>query len=199
MAETYDVVIIGGGPGGYPAAIRGAQLGLKVACVERRRRLGGTCLNIGCIPSKALLESTERFHAASSEFATHGVEFDGLRVNLARLLAHKDDVVAGLGTGIDFLFKKHGVTRLQGNGQIVAPGQVEVTDDAGHAQTISGRSVIIATGSDSSPLRGVEIDEDRVVSSTGALSFPEVPKHLVVIGAGYVGLELGSVWRRLGA
>ena len=169
MAETYDVIIIGGGPGGYPAAIRGAQLGLKVACIERRRRLGGTCLNIGCIPSKALLESSERFHAASSEFAVHGVEFDGLRVNLPRLLAHKDDVVAGLGNGIDFLFKKHGVTRLQGSGRIAAP------------------------------LRGVEVDEDRIVSSTGALSFPEVPAHLVVIGAGYVGLELGSVWRRLGA
>ena len=137
MAETYDVIIIGGGPGGYPAAIRGAQLGLKVACIERRRRLGGTCLNIGCIPSKALLESSERFHAASSEFAVHGVEFDGLRVNLPRLLAHKDDVVAGLGNGIDFLFKKHGVTRLQGSGRIAAPGRVEVTDDAGHTQEFS--------------------------------------------------------------
>jgi dihydrolipoamide dehydrogenase len=199
MAETYDVIIIGGGPGGYPAAIRGAQLGLKVACIERRRRLGGTCLNIGCIPSKALLESSERFHAASSEFAVHGVEFDGLRVNLPRLLAHKDDVVAGLGNGIDFLFKKHGVTRLQGSGRIAAPGRVEVTDDAGHTQELSGRWIIIATGSDSTPLRGVEVDEDRIVSSTGALSFPEVPAHLVVIGAGYVGLELGSVWRRLGA
>lgn len=199
MAATYDVIIIGGGPGGYPAAIRAAQLGLKVACIEKRPRLGGTCLNIGCIPSKALLESSERFHAASTEFATHGVEFDGLRVNLPRLLAHKDDVVAGLGNGIDFLFKKHGVTRLQGSGRIAAPGEVEVTDEAGQTQTLAGRSIIIATGSDSSPLRGVTIDEDRIVSSTGALSFAEVPQHLVVIGAGYVGLELGSVWRRLGS
>ena len=132
--ETYDVVFIGGGPGGYPGAIRSAQLGKKVACIERRGRLGGTCLNIGCIPSKALLESSERFHAAQGEFAKHGIEFDGLRVNLAQLMKHKDQVVAGLGQGIDYLFKKHGVTRILGTAAIEAPDTVRVDLDAGGSE-----------------------------------------------------------------
>ena len=199
MSEHYDIVIIGGGPGGYPAAIRAAQLGLRVACIESRQRLGGTCLNVGCIPSKALLESSERFIAARTEFAEHGVEFEGLRLNLPKLMAHKDNVVSGLGNGIDFLMRKHKITRLVGTGSIPAPGQVTLTDSSGATQALTATSIVIATGSDSATLPGVPIDEARIVSSTGALTLPEVPKHLVVIGAGYVGLELGSVWRRLGA
>ncbi len=199
MSDHYDVIIIGGGPGGYPAAIRAAQLGLRVACIESRKRLGGTCLNVGCIPSKALLESSERFIAARTEFAEHGVEFDGLRLNLPQLMAHKDNVVSGLGNGIDFLMRKHKITRLVGTGSITGPGQVTLTDSSGARQALTATSIVIATGSDSATLPGVPIDEARIVSSTGALALPEVPKHLVVIGAGYVGLELGSVWRRLGA
>ena len=199
MSEHYDIVIIGGGPGGYPAAIRAAQLGLRVACIESRQRLGGTCLNVGCIPSKALLESSERFIAARTEFAEHGVEFEGLRLNLPKLMAHNDNVVSGLGNGIDFLMRKHKITRLVGTGSIPAPGQVTLTDSSGATQALTATSIVIATGSDSATLPGVPIDEARIVSSTGALTLPEVPKHLVVIGAGYVGLELGSVWRRLGA
>ena len=199
MSDHYDVIVIGGGPGGYPAAIRAAQLGLRVACIESRKRLGGTCLNVGCIPSKALLESSERFIAARTEFAEHGVEFDGLRLNLPQLMAHKDNVVSGLGNGIDFLMRKHKITRLIGTGSITAPGQVTVTDSSGARQALTATAIVIATGSDSATLPGVPVDEARIVSSTGALALPEVPKHLVVIGAGYVGLELGSVWRRLGA
>lgn len=199
MSDHYDVIVIGGGPGGYPAAIRAAQLGLRVACIESRKRLGGTCLNVGCIPSKALLESSERFIAARTEFAEHGVEFDGLRLNLPQLMAHKDNVVSGLGNGIDFLMRKHKITRLVGTGSITAPGHVTVTDSSGARQALTATAIVIATGSDSATLPGVPIDEARIVSSTGALALPEVPKHLVVIGAGYVGLELGSVWRRLGA
>ena len=199
MSDHYDVIIIGGGPGGYPAAIRAAQLGLRVACIESRKRLGGTCLNIGCIPSKALLETSDRKIDARTEFAEHGVEFDGLRLNLPQLMAHKDNVVSGLGNGIDFLMRKHKITRLVGTGSVTAPGQVTVLDEAGQERTLTASSIVIATGSDSAILSDVPIDEARIVSSTGALALPEVPKHLVVIGAGYVGLELGSVWRRLGA
>lgn len=199
MSDTYDVAFIGGGPGGYQAAIRSAQLGRKVVCIEQRPRLGGTCLNIGCIPSKALLESSERFHAAQGEFGRHGVEFDGLRLNLPQLMKHKDTVVGGLGEGIDYLFKKHKVTRMLGTGTIEGPGVVRVDRQDGGSERISARAVVIATGSIGAELPGVPIDEKRILSSTGALSLPEVPGHLVVIGAGYVGLELGSVWRRLGA
>lgn len=197
--EIYDLVVIGGGPGGYPAAIRAAQLGMKVVCVENRKRLGGTCLNIGCIPSKALLESSERFMAANTEFAEHGLDFDGLRLDLARLMAHKDKVVSGLGDGIDSLFRKQKITRLLGSGSIPAPGRVDVVDSDGQRQTLAARSTVIATGSDGATLPNVSIDEDRIVSSTGALALPEVPERLVVIGAGSVGLELSSVWNRLGA
>lgn len=196
---SYDVIIIGSGPGGYVCAIKAAQLGLKVAVVEKRATFGGTCLNIGCIPSKALLESSERFHAAGHEFAEHGVDFDGLRLDLSRLMAHKDNVVSGLGDGIDFLLRKHKITRLMGTGAIAAPGKVEVVGDQDARQTLNAKSIVIATGSEGTTLPGVPIDEDRIVSSTGALSLPEVPGHLLVVGAGYVGLELGSVWRRLGA
>ncbi len=198
--QSFDVVIIGGGPGGYQAALRGAQLGMKVACVEERPRLGGTCLNVGCIPSKALLESSERYSAAQHQFAEHGILFKELSVDLPRLLGHKESVVDDLGKGIDFLFKKNGVTRLLGRGRLVGSQTIEVSID-GEEETrrIHGRHIVVATGSQSASLPGVEVDEQRIVSSTGALSFDEVPRHLIVIGAGYIGLELGSVWRRLGA
>ncbi|KQB60253.1 dihydrolipoyl dehydrogenase [Acidovorax sp. SD340] len=196
----FDVIIIGGGPGGYQAAIRGAQLGMRIACVEDRPRLGGTCLNVGCIPSKALLESSERYLEARTGFAKHGIDFTGLAVNLPNLLAHKDGVVDELGRGIDFLFGKHKITRLLGHGRLDGPGRVVVHDSGSDAkQTIVAKHIVIATGSKPSVIPGVEIDEERIVSSTGALGFPEIPKHLVVIGGGYIGLELGSVWHRLGS
>lgn len=198
--SDFDVVLIGGGPAGYQAAIRGAQLGMRIACVEDRPRLGGTCLNVGCIPSKALLESTERYLEARTGFAKHGIDFTGLNVDLARLLAHKDDVVEELGRGIDFLFGKHKITRLFGHGRLDGPGRVAVRDTtSGVEQTVTARHTVIATGSKPSVVPGVQIDEKRIVSSTGALSFSEIPKHLVVIGGGYIGLELGSVWHRLGS
>lgn len=196
----FDVIIIGGGPGGYQAAIRGAQLGMRVACIEDRPRLGGTCLNVGCIPSKALLESSERFIEARTTFARHGVMCSDVRLDLQRLLAHKDSVVDELGRGIDFLFGKHKITRLHGTGRLDGPGRVVVKDATSDAERpFTARSVILATGSAASMVPGVQVDEQRIVSSTGALSFEQVPKHLVVIGGGYIGLELGSVWARLGA
>lgn len=198
--SDFDVIIIGGGPGGYQAAIRGAQLGMRIACVEDRPRLGGTCLNVGCIPSKALLESSERYLEARTGFAKHGIDFTGLAVNLKKLLAHKDGVVDELGRGIDFLFGKHKITRLLGQGRLDGAGRVVVRDPtSGAEQTIAGRHIVIATGSKPSVVPGVKVDEERIVSSTGALGFPTVPKHLVVIGGGYIGLELGSVWHRLGS
>ena len=196
----FDVIIIGGGPGGYQAAIRGAQLGMRVAVVEDRPRLGGTCLNVGCIPSKALLESSERFIEARTAFARHGVMCSDVRLDLQRLLAHKDGVVDELGRGIDFLFSRHKITRLHGRGRLDGPGRVVVQDaGAGGERAITAKSVVLATGSTASTVPGVAIDEQRVVSSTGALSFQHPPKHLVVIGGGYIGLELGSVWGRLGS
>lgn len=197
--SDFDVAIIGGGPGGYQAAIRGAQLGMRIACVEDRPRLGGTCLNVGCIPSKALLESSERFLEARTSFSKHGIAFNGLTLDLPQLLAHKDGVVDELGRGIDFLFGKHKITRLIGHGRLDGSGRVNVREASGAQQTITARHIVIATGSTPSMVPGVQIDEERVVSSSGALSFPKVPEHLVVIGGGYIGLELGSVWQRLGA
>lgn len=196
----FDVIIIGGGPGGYQAAIRGSQLGMRVACVEDRPRLGGTCLNVGCIPSKALLESSERFLEASTAFERHGVICSDVQLDLPRLLAHKDGVVDELGRGIDFLFGKHKVTRLHGKGRLDGPGRVVVQDATSDTDRLfTARSVILATGSVPSSVPGVEVDERRIVSSTGALGFDGVPNHLVVIGGGYIGLELGSVWARLGS
>lgn len=200
MSESFDIVIIGGGPGGYVAAIRAAQLGMRVACVESRDRLGGTCLNIGCIPSKALLQSSEKFAEATHAFAAHGVKVSGVELDLATMMARKDKVVADLTKGVDFLFKKNKVTWIKGTGRITAPGKVVVQlVDGGGTQEIDAKSIVIATGSDSLPLPGVTIDEKQVVSSTGALSLAKVPEHLVVVGGGYIGLEMGSVWRRLGA
>lgn len=196
----FDVIIIGGGPGGYQAAIRGTQLGMRVACVEDRPRLGGTCLNVGCIPSKALLESSERFMEARTAFARHGVMCSDVKLDLPRLLAHKDGVVDELGRGIDFLFGKHKVTRLHGTGRLDGPGRVVVQDaKSGTDRLFIARWVILATGSAPSEVPGVQVDERKIVSSTGALGFEQVPTHLVVIGGGYIGLELGSVWARLGA
>jgi len=194
MAENFDLVVIGAGPGGYVAAIRAAQLGMNVACIEKRASLGGTCLNIGCIPSKALLQSSEKFEETRHSAAEHGINVAGVSLDLPRMMARKDKVVTDLTKGIDFLFRKNKVTRIEGSARIARPGEVVVGD-----RTLAAKFILIATGSDSTPLPGVEIDEQRIVSSTGALALPEVPKRLVVIGGGYIGLEMGSVWRRLGS
>jgi len=199
MADSFDLVVIGAGPGGYVAAIRAAQLGMSVACVEKRASLGGTCLNIGCIPSKALLHSSEKFHDAKHFFAEHGIKVAGIELDLPAMMARKDKVVDTLTKGIAFLFKKNKIEWVTGTATIPAAGQVKVTDPKGGARTLTAKRILIATGSESMPLPGVEVDEKRIVTSTGALSLDKVPGHLVVIGAGYIGLEMGSVWARLGA
>jgi dihydrolipoamide dehydrogenase len=199
MPDRYDVVIIGGGPGGYVAAIRAAQLGLKTACVESRGSLGGTCLNIGCIPSKALLQSSHKFAEAGSDLAEHGVSVGSVALDLTAMMGRKDKVVTTLTRGVEFLFHKNKIEWLKGKGRIAGPGRLVVTGPDGASQEIEATSIIIATGSESTPLPGIEIDEKRVVSSTGALTLDHVPDRLVVIGGGYIGLELGSVWHRLGA
>ncbi len=198
---AYDVVIIGGGPGGYNAAIRAGQLGLKVACIDKRetKKFGGTCLNVGCIPSKALLHASELFEAASKDFSKLGIKTGAVSLDHGQMLKQKDEAVEGLTKGVEFLFKKNKVDPYLGAGEIVAPGKVRVTDAAGKTTDLETKHIVIATGSEVTPLKGVEIDEKQIVSSTGALSFASAPKHLVVIGAGVIGLELGSVWRRLGS
>ena len=195
--KTYDLIVIGGGPGGYVAAIRAAQLGMSVACVEKEATLGGTCLNVGCIPSKALLRSSELFAEAAHGFADHGIKAD-VSLDLKTLMGRKDKIVGDLTAGIAYLFKKNKVTHISGAGRITAPGSVVVAG-AKSEQTLTAGRILIATGSQVTPLAGVEIDETRIVSSTGALALKKVPKRLVVVGAGFIGLELGSVWRRLGA
>jgi dihydrolipoamide dehydrogenase len=197
--STYDVVVIGGGPGGYVASIRAAQLGLRTACVESRGDLGGTCLNVGCIPSKALLHSSERFAEARNGLAAHGIELAGVELDLATMMARKDKVVAELTKGIEFLLDKNKVDYVRGRGRIAAAGRVEVSQSDGGTQTLETRNIVIATGSEPTPLAGLEVDEKRIVSSTGALALDSVPERLVVIGAGAIGLELGSVWSRLGS
>lgn len=194
MSESYDVIVIGGGPGGYVCAIRAAQLGLRTACVERSATLGGTCLNIGCIPSKALLQSSENYEEVRHAFAEHGVLVDGVRLDLDRMMARKGEVVGANVKGVEFLFRKNKVTWLKGEGRITGPGRVEVG-----GKGYDAKSIVIATGSESLTLPGVEVDEEEIVTSTGALELDEVPGRLAVIGGGYIGLELGSVWRRLGA
>ncbi len=199
MSENnFDVVVIGGGPGGYVAAIRAAQLGLKVACVEKRGALGGTCLNVGCIPSKALLQSSHHYEDAKHHFAEHGINVHKVDLDLAVMMARKDKVVSDNTKGIEFLFKKNKVAYFIGEGRIAAAGQVDVVTKDGVSK-LAAKNIVIATGSEVTPLPGVEIDEKHIISSTGALALAAVPKHLVVIGAGVIGLELGSVWRRLGA
>ncbi len=198
---TYDLIVIGTGPGGYVCAIRAAQLGMTVAVVEKRetKTHGGTCLNIGCIPSKALLYASERFAEAGHDLAPLGIVVGKRELDLKTMLKHKDDTVAANVNGIGFLFKKHKIESFFGAGEIKAAGEVEVTAADGSKQTINAKAIVIATGSEVTPLPGVEIDEERIVSSTGALSLREPPKDLLVIGAGVIGLELGSVWSRLGA
>ena len=197
-AQAYDVIIIGGGPGGYNAAIRAGQLGLKVACVEMRETLGGTCLNVGCMPSKALLHASELFEMAGGEFAKIGIEATPT-LNLDQMQAAKADSVDQLTKGIEFLFKKNKVDWLKGRGRIAGPGQVEVTAADGSQTTFAAKDIVIATGSEPTPLPGVAFEAGKVIDSTGALSLDKVPEHLIVVGAGVIGLELGSVWRRLGA
>jgi dihydrolipoamide dehydrogenase len=194
----FDLVVIGAGPGGYVAAIRAAQLGMSVACVERETALGGTCLRIGCIPSKALLESSELYADAKSGLKAHGVVAGSVSLDLPALLRRKDGIVATLTKGIESLFKKHRITRITGHARLDGPGRVKV-EQAGSTTSLTARHILLATGSKSAPLPGVVVDGDRVGTSTEALAYSEVPEHLVVIGAGVIGLELGSVWSRLGS
>src|SRR5262245_18751021 len=196
---TYDLIVIGTGPGGYVCAIRAAQLGLKVAVVEKRATFGGTCLNVGCIPSKAMLHASERFEEAGHAFAGMGIEVPAPKLDLAKMLAFKDQGVKGNVDGVAFLMKKNKIDTVHGTATIAAPGKVEVRLTTGGAQTLETRSIVIATGSDVAQLAGIDIDEQSIVSSTGALSLPQVPKRMLIVGAGVIGLELGSVWRRLGA
>jgi dihydrolipoamide dehydrogenase len=198
MADSFDAIVIGGGPGGYNAAIRLGQLGLTVACVDMRGSFGGTCLNIGCIPSKALLHASERFHEAHSDFARLGIKAE-VELDLPAMMAQKDKVVGELTKGVEYLFRKNKVEGIVGEARITAPGKVEVTGKDGAVRNLSTKHIIIATGSDVAPLPGVTIDEQQIVSSTGAIALKDVPKKLLVVGAGVIGLELGSVWRRLGS
>ena len=198
MADNnFDVVIIGGGPGGYVAAIRAAQLGLQVAIVEKRAGLGGTCLNIGCIPSKALLQSSHHYHVAQHDLADHGVKVGKVGLDLKAMMARKDGIVSDTLKGVDFLMKKNKIKRFLGTGVITSENEVTVEGDK--KEVLTTEDIIIATGSDVAPLPGVEIDEKQIVSSTGALTLSKVPKKLIVVGAGVIGLEMGSVWGRLGA
>ncbi len=197
--DTFDVVVIGGGPGGYVCAIRAAQLGLSVACVDARDALGGTCLNVGCIPSKALLHDSELYEAAREHFADHGVKLTGVALDLATMMKRKDKVVGQLTKGVEHLLRKNKIATLKGRGRITKKREVTVELNEGGVRVLSASSVVVATGSETTPLPGLKIDEKRVVSSTGALVLAKPPKRLVVIGAGYIGLELGSVWRRLGS
>ena len=194
MSDKFDVIVIGAGPGGYVAAIRCAQLGMSVACVEKRKTLGGTCLNVGCIPSKAMLHSSEKFEDAAEHYADIGIKTGKVTLDLKKMMGFKDEVVEANTKGIEFLFKKNKITRIEGAGEIVEAGKVKVGK-----KTYEADNIIIATGSDVISLPGIDIDEKQIVSSTGALELPEVPKSMIVIGGGVIGLELGTVWRRLGA
>ena len=200
MEKNFDVIIIGGGPGGYVCAIRAAQLGLKTACIESRGTLGGTCLNVGCIPSKSLLNLSENYRKAKNDFNQQGIEISDIKLNIEKMMSNKNKSVQVLTKGVEFLFKKNKVTYLKGKGVPFTKNDVFVYSDSdGSKQSYKTKNIVIATGSTVSPLPGIEIDEKNIVSSTGALSFSEVPKDLVVIGGGYIGLEMGSVWSRLGS
>lgn len=198
MSDSYDLIVVGAGPGGYVAAIRGAQLGMKVAIVERESKLGGTCLRVGCIPSKALLETTELLEQSQHSFADRGLIGGEVKVDLPKMMSHKDGVISQLDGGIQQLMKKHKIDRHVGHGKLMGQGSVQV-NNADESTTIVGKKILIATGSVSSSFPGMEPDGDRIGTSTEALSWPEIPEHLVVIGAGVIGLELGTVWRRMGA
>jgi dihydrolipoamide dehydrogenase len=195
----YDVIVIGSGPGGYVAAIRCAQLGLKTACIEKYSTFGGTCLNVGCIPSKALLDSSEHYHNAAHTFKTHGINLDNLSVDFGQMVTRKNEVVAQTTGGISFLFKKNKITSYQGMGSFKDKNTIVITKEDGSQETITGKNVIIATGSKPSSLPFLPVDKKRIITSTEALNLPEVPKHLILIGGGVIGLELGSVYARLGA
>ncbi len=197
-SKTYDLIVVGAGPGGYIAAIRAAQLGLRTACIEKESTLGGTCVRIGCIPSKALLEATERYEETKSGLKRFGIKTSGVEIDIPTLMKHKDTTVKALTGGVAGLFKKNGIDRIVGHGRIAGPGVVEVLGE-GEPQRLETKNILIATGSVPSFLPGIEPDWDKIGSSTEALSYPEAPAHLVVIGAGVIGLELGSVWARLGS
>ena len=199
MEKNFDLLVIGGGPGGYVCAIRAAQLGLKTGCIESRGTLGGTCLNVGCIPSKSLLNSSEMYHKAQKEFNNLGVEIGNIKLNLSKMMSNKNKSVLTFTKGIEFLFKKNKITHLKGKGSISTKDTVTVTDNSGKKINYKTRNIVIGTGSVSTSPPEIKIDEKIIVSSTGAISFKKVPKDLVVIGGGYIGLELSSVWKRLGS
>ncbi len=200
MTDTqFDLVVIGGGIGGYVCAIRAAQLGLKTACVEKRGALGGTCLNVGCIPSKALLQSSHKYEETAHGLAAHGVNVNGAALDLPTMMGRKDKVVTDLTKGVEFLFRKNKVAYIKGTARLLGANKISVAANGAAGQTIEAKNIVIASGSEVMPLPGVEIDEQQIVSSTGALTLAKVPDHLVVVGGGYIGLEMGSVWRRLGA
>jgi len=198
MSEKFQAVIIGGGPGGYVCAIRLAQLGIKTACVESRKTLGGTCLNIGCIPSKSLLNLSENFHKAK-HLSNLGIQVSGVKLNLKKMMQNKDQIVTGLTKGIEFLFKKNKVTYYKGIGSFKSTNEISIIDDKKKKIIINSDKIVISTGSEPVSLPGIKFDEKIIVSSTGALSLNAVPKKMVIVGGGYIGLEMGSVWSRLGA
>jgi dihydrolipoamide dehydrogenase len=199
MENNFDLVVIGGGPGGYVCAIRAAQLGLKTACIESRGALGGTCLNVGCIPSKSLLNLSENYHKAKKDFSNQGIEISDIKLNINKMMSNKEKSVQVLTKGVEFLFKKNKVSYFKGKGVIFSKDDVVVYENNNKRTNIKAKNIVIATGSSPTSLPGIEIDEKNIVSSTGALSFSEVPKDLIVIGGGYIGLEMGSVWSRLGS
>ena len=198
MSEMFDVIVIGGGPAGYVCAIRSSQLGLKTACIESRGTLGGTCLNIGCIPSKSLLNLSEAFHQAQ-DFSKIGIETGDIKLNLPKMMKNKDKAVGILTKGVEYLFKKNKVTYIKGRGSFLDKNKISITNNDGENKTIEGKNIIISTGSEALPMPGVEFDEEKILSSTGALNIHKVPNKMLIIGAGYIGLEMGSVWSRLGS
>ena len=199
MENNFDLVVIGGGPGGYVCAIRAAQLGLKTACIESRGALGGTCLNVGCIPSKSLLNLSENFHKAKKDFNQQGIEIDGIKLNIEKMMSNKNKSIQVLTKGVEFLFKKNKVKYFKGKGVLFSKNDIIVYDSDNNRVNVKSKNIVIATGSTVASLPGIEINEKNVVSSTGALSFEKVPAKLAVIGGGYIGLEMGSVWSRLGS
>ena len=199
MKNKFDLVVIGGGPGGYVCAIRAAQLGLNTACIESRGALGGTCLNVGCIPSKSLLNLSENYHKAKKDFSNQGIEINGIKLNIEKMMSNKNKSIQVLTKGVEFLFKKNKVTYFKGKGVLFSKNDIVIYESNNKRTNINAKNIVIATGSEVSSLPGIAIDEKNIVSSTGALSFNKVPKKLAIIGGGYIGLEMGSVWSRLGS